>query len=117
MADPGQSPLEIAELLKAESDRLLHIDPREALSVAERIGDLDPGACNTPVRALGQLAEADALRQLGRYGDALTAYEHAAAAYTELDDEVGWARTRVGAALTWRYTGATSSNLADIETR
>jgi CHAT domain-containing protein/tetratricopeptide (TPR) repeat protein len=111
----GRSPAEIAEELKAESDRLLHVDPPRALNVAEQIGAVADQAADERIRALGQLAEADALRTLGRYQDALAAYSRAARLYQGLADEVGWARTRIGATLTWRYTGVSNDDLASID--
>ncbi|MBV9581417.1 MAG: CHAT domain-containing protein [Chloroflexi bacterium] len=111
----GRSPAEIAEELKAESDRLLHVDPPQALRVAEQIGGLADLAADERLRALGQLAEADALRKLGRYQDAIAAYGRAATLYQALEDEVGWARTRIGAAVTWRYTGVTNDELRSID--
>jgi CHAT domain-containing protein len=106
---------DIAEQLKAEADRLLHVDPPQALVVAEQITSLGDRAADTSVRALGDLAVADALRKLGRYRDALQAYGRAADTYLELGDEVGWARTRIGAAITWRYTGVSPDELAGID--
>jgi tetratricopeptide (TPR) repeat protein len=111
----GRSPAEVAEQLKAESDRLLHVDPPRALRVAEQIGVLADQSTDEWIRALGQLAEADALRTLGRYQDALSRYARAATLYQTLGDDVGWARTRIGATLTWRYTGVSNDDLASIE--
>jgi tetratricopeptide (TPR) repeat protein len=111
----GRATKDLAEELKAESDRLLHVDPPRALRVAEEIGRLGDQASDPSVRALGDLAVADALRKLGRYRDALSAYGHAADVYRDLDDEVGWARTRIGAAITWRYTGVSAEELEGID--
>jgi tetratricopeptide (TPR) repeat protein len=52
---------------------------------------------------------------MGHYGEALEVYERAADAYRALGDETGWARTRIGAAVTWRYTGVALNGLAEIE--
>src|SRR5579859_83244 len=67
----------------------------------ERLGVLidDPGIC-----ALGAMAAADALRDQGRYPEALREYDRAGALYRAVQDEVGWARTRLGAACTRAYT-------------
>jgi CHAT domain-containing protein len=111
----GRSVAQVADQLKAESDRLLHVDPPEALRVAEQIGSLGEQVSNPSVRALGDLAVGDALRKLGRYRDALEAYGRAAETYLALDDEVGWARTRIGATVTWRYTGVTPDELDGIQ--
>jgi len=111
----GRTATELAEELKAESDRQLHLDPDQALRVADLIGELGDLADDSGVRALGELAVADALRLLGRYAEALEAYARAAARYRDSDDEVGWARSRIGAAVTWRYTGIAPDSLAEID--
>jgi CHAT domain-containing protein len=101
-----------AEALKAEAERQLNVDSVQSLSTAEAICVLsdEPG-----IVGLGQLARADALRELGRYAEAAQAYENAAQLFRTADDEVGWARTRIGAILTARYTGDHASILADID--
>jgi tetratricopeptide (TPR) repeat protein len=106
----GRPAAEIADALKAEADELLHVDPARSLAVAERIRDLGDGS-----RALAELAVADAQRELGRYADAAAAYARAAELYSRAGDEVGWARSRIGATLTWRYTGVTADQLAEID--
>jgi CHAT domain-containing protein/tetratricopeptide (TPR) repeat protein len=107
---------DVAEQLKAESDRLLHVDPHQALRVAEQLGSLAESGRDLGVRALGDLAVGDAQRKLGRYREALAAYARAADVYLALGDEVGWARTRIGASITWRYTGVGADELASIDT-
>jgi CHAT domain-containing protein len=111
----GRAAAELAEQLKAESDRLLHVNPRQSLVVAEDIAELAKRAGLPSLDGLGQLAVGDALRELGRYREALSAYARAAEVYATLNDDVGWARSRIGATLTWRYTGVTAENLAEID--
>src|SRR5229473_1607470 len=102
----------LADRLKAEAERLLHIDSARSLEIAEEICRLEPDGS---VRALGLMARADALRELGRYVQATEAYQAAADMYREAGDEVGWARTRIGATVTARYTGTQAQVLVDLD--
>lgn len=101
-----------ADRLKAEAERLLHIDSARSLEIAEEICRLEPDGS---VRALGLMARADALRELGRYVEATAAYQAAADVYRQAGDDVGWARTRIGATATARYTGTQGQVLLDLE--
>src|ERR1700716_2652167 len=101
-----------ADRLKAEAERLLHIDSARSLEIAEEICRLEPDG---RVRALGLMARADALRELGRYVEATAAYQAAADVYRQGGDDVGWARTRIGATVTARYTGSQAQVLVDLE--
>jgi len=100
-----------ADRLKAEAERLLHVDSERSLEIAEEICRLEPDGS---VRALGLLARADALRELGRYVEATEAYQAAADVYRRAGDDVGWARTRIGATVTARYTGTQAQVLVDL---
>src|SRR6266849_1167504 len=102
----------LADRLKAEAERLLHVDSERSLEIAEEICRLEPGGS---VRALGLMARADALRELGRYVEATVAYHAAADVYRRAGDDVGWARTRIGATVTARYTGTQAQVLVDLE--
>src|SRR5713226_7273078 len=101
-----------ADRLKAEAERLLHVDVERSLEIAEEICRLEPDGS---VRGLGLMARADALRVLGRYAEATRAYQAAADTYQAAGDEVGWARTRIGATVTARYTGTQAQVLVDLE--
>src|SRR5258708_3063034 len=101
-----------ADRLKAEAERLLHIDSVRSLEIAEEICRLEPDGS---VRALGLMARADALRELGRYVEATAAYQAAADVYRQAGDDVGWARTRIGATATARYTATQGHVLLDLE--
>src|SRR5438270_10408681 len=74
----GTAPLALANELKEEADQQLHLDPQRALHIAEQIGQLGGLADEPTVTALGHLAVADALRLLGRFGEALDGYSRAA---------------------------------------
>jgi tetratricopeptide (TPR) repeat protein len=111
----GADPRQLADALKAEAERQNFIVPRRALPIAariERLGDLvhDPG-----ISALGALARADALRDQGRYPDALREYDRAGSLYLSVQDDVGWARTRLGSASTRAYTVELGPALEEAE--
>ena len=101
-----------ADRLKAEAERLLHVDSERSLEIAEAICRLEPDGS---VRALGLMARADALRVLGRYVEATAAYQAAADVYRRAGDDIGWARTRIGATATARYTGSQGQALEELE--
>jgi CHAT domain-containing protein len=108
-------PRQLADALKAEAERHNFIVPRRAMPVAaaiERIGAIvdDPG-----IAALGAMTAADALREQGRYPDALREYDRAGALYLSVLDDVGWARTRLGAAYTRIYTVELGPALEEAE--
>jgi CHAT domain-containing protein len=114
LSEGPQAVRQLADELKAESDRLLHVDPKGALRTAERISELAESVQDSRIRALAELAVGDALRMLGRFGEALAAYARSADLYLESNDEIGWARTRIGASVTWRYTGVGPAGLEEI---
>src|SRR5258708_37179114 len=91
-----------ADRLKAEAERLLHIDSARSLEIAEEICRLEPDGS---VRALGLMARADALRELGRYVEPTPACQAAADVYRQAGDGVRWARPRIGATATAPDTG------------
>jgi CHAT domain-containing protein len=82
--------------LKAESERLYYANPGLALTAAEALIQGAALAARPEHGAMGLMARADALRILGRYPDSLADFEAAAQAFRALNDEVGWARTRIG---------------------
>ena len=57
------------------------------------IGDLTH---NTYCHALGLMARGDALRRLDRDQDAVPFFDAAGEEFLAMQDEVGWARTRIG---------------------
>ncbi len=93
-------PDELLPRLKAEAERFFAIDTHAALRLAEALIVAADLAGRPRHGALGLLARADALRNLGRYQEALDLYEAARRVFRQLGDEVGWARTYTG----WVYT-------------
>ena len=86
----------LLKALKAESERLWHVDPGLSLRAAEVLIQGAALAGRPDHGALGLMARADAMRLLGQYPQSLPVFEAAAQAFIALDDEVGWARTRIG---------------------
>ncbi len=112
---PTIDAIALADELKVAAERRLHVRPRRAQLIADVIGEVGVVAGNASIEALGRLADADALRELGRYTDALAAYDAAAELYLKAGDEVGWARTRIGFAGTCTYTGQVREALAGAD--
>jgi CHAT domain-containing protein len=104
--------LERAHELKDEAERLLNVDATRSLQVADEICGLSD---EPAVQAIGLLARADAFGVLGRHADAAHAYDNASALFSTSGDEVGWARTRIGATFNARYTGADGELLREID--
>ncbi|HEY3082133.1 MAG TPA: CHAT domain-containing tetratricopeptide repeat protein [Chloroflexota bacterium] len=106
---------ELLGRLKAESERLRTVDTPAMLRLAEALvqGATLVGA---PVHlALGAMAMADALRDLGRYVESIARYDEAAARFVELGDEVGWARTRGGWVWSMHHLGRAEEALPDAD--
>lgn len=93
----------VASVLHAEVERLILIVPGRVTCIAAALGQLGRLAEQPAIEALGAMTGADALRELGRYPDALREYDRAGDLYLSAGDEIGWARTRIGAAATRRY--------------
>lgn len=103
----------VANALKAESERQLPLLPARAQAIAALIGEVAAITGREDLAALGKMATADALRDQGQYVAALAAYDEAGSLYAALGDDVGWARTRIGAAGARCYTGELDAALRD----
>ncbi|MBV9895206.1 MAG: CHAT domain-containing protein [Chloroflexi bacterium] len=104
--------IKLAAQLKAEAERQLNVNSEQSLAIADQIFNL---GTEEGIRALGTLARADALRELGRYAEAALAYADAASLFRSAGDDVGWARTRIGATFNARYAGDHAQILADVD--
>jgi CHAT domain-containing protein len=102
-------------LLKEESERLLTIDPRAALRLARGLVFAAELADESEHLAIGLLATGDALRVLGRCPESLDSFDAAATAFLGRDDEIGWARSRIGRLFTLGLLGRAADGLADAE--
>ena len=107
LADPSRisevsSPLpaalaqEIVTTLKQEADRHWLIDPHRSLQLAACIVQIGQARRDLAQIGLGLMARGDALRQLGQAREAWDTLDEAGRAFRAADDEVGWARTRIG---------------------
>src|SRR5215467_12388939 len=84
------------DTLKAEADRHWWIDPRRSVEIGEEI--LRIATANECIRhvALGKMVCGDGLKYIGRNQEAWQMLDEAGKLFLQADDEVGWARTRIG---------------------
>lgn len=101
--------------LKDESERHLGIAPRTALVLARDLAFAAGLAGNAYHQALGVMAEADALRVLGAYGESVASYDAAGQAFLEQGHEVGWARTRIGWIISMHRLGRSAEALGAFD--
>jgi CHAT domain-containing protein/tetratricopeptide (TPR) repeat protein len=111
----GSDACQVAETLKVEADRQLFILPRRCLPLAHAIELIGAGADRPAIQALGAMTAADALREQGHYSKALRSYDRASVLYGSAGDDVGWARTRLGAAYTRAATVELGPALEEAE--
>jgi CHAT domain-containing protein/tetratricopeptide (TPR) repeat protein len=105
----------VADILKAEAERHNFIVPGRSMPTASAIEALGMLVDDASLVGLGAMTAADALREQGRYPEALREYDRAADQYLSAADEVGWARTRLGAAATRAYTVELGPALLEAE--
>ncbi len=87
---------QVIDLLKRQADQQWTYNPSLSFRLAGYlvlIGDL---VNHKSYRALGLMARGDALRRLDKNQEALPFFDAAGEEFLEADDEVGWARTRIG---------------------
>jgi CHAT domain-containing protein len=87
---------QVVERLKQEADRHWGIDPHRSLEYANRIMEIGRARGDQRQIALGIMARGDALKFLGRTAEAWEALNQAGEIFQAAEDEVGWARTRIG---------------------
>lgn len=87
---------EVVERLKQEADKQWFIKPQLSLEFAERIIVIGQAQEDAQQIALGFMAKGDALKFLGRIREAWNALDQAGNIFQTANDEVGWARTRIG---------------------
>ncbi|MBE0689281.1 MAG: hypothetical protein IH587_04060, partial [Anaerolineae bacterium] len=93
---PGELANWLAERLKAEADRHWWIDPRASLCFAAANMQMGEALRQPAITALGTMSRGDALKLLNRRADAWATLERAGELYLSTNDEIGWARTRIG---------------------
>jgi len=103
----------LVDLIKREADRQWNKDAEVSFILAGyllAIGDL---VHSKAYHALGLMARGDALRRMDRDQDALPFFDAAGEEFLEVDDEVGWARTRIGRVSACLQLNRTSEALRD----
>src|SRR5256885_13374128 len=103
----------LVELIKREADRQWNKDADVSFTLAGyllAIGDL---VHSKAYHGLGLMARGDALRRMDRDQDALPFFDAAGEEFLEVDDEVGWARTRIGRVSACLQLNRTSEALRD----
>lgn len=86
----------IAQQLKAEADRNWVIDPNRSLALADAIVAIGQHSHSPDIVALGMMARGDAVKLLGRLEEAWDTLGRAGELFSEIGDEIGWGRTRIG---------------------
>jgi CHAT domain-containing protein len=105
----------LLRLLKDESERYRYIDTSAALRLAEALIDGGRLAGRPEHEALGLMAKADALRQIGQYPQSLQLFDEAAQSFLAQGNEVGWARTRIGWLISMHRLGRAAEALPVVE--
>jgi CHAT domain-containing protein len=86
----------LVDWLKAEADRHWQIDANRSLELADMIIQIGTARQDAGQIALGKMARGDALKFLGKFDEAWEILGEAGTLFLSADDEVGWARTRIG---------------------
>ncbi len=101
--------------LKKEADRCWNTDAPLSLVLSGHLLLVANLAHNTYYHALGLMARGDALRRLDRNLEALPFFDAAGEEFMANDDEVGWARTRIGRVSACLQLNRTTEALNDAE--
>src|SRR6266566_3274651 len=88
--------VQLVELIKREADRQWNKDGRISFILSGYLLFTGTMARSKSHHALGLMARGDALRRMDRNQEALPFFDAAGAEFLEIEDEVGWARTRIG---------------------
>lgn len=112
---PDAIAAEVVERLKREADRHWAINPNRSLELADRIMAVGRARGDARQTALGLMAQGDALKFLGRMKDAWEMLEQAGDMFQAANDEVGWARTRIGRLYLSPQLDYVSTALVDAE--
>src|SRR5215208_996880 len=112
---PDEVATVVVERLKQEADRYWYIDYHRSLELADRIMAIGEQRGDMGQTALGLMARGDALKLFGRSVEAWEALDKAGRLFQTIDDEVGWARTRVGRVYLSTMLNCVAEALADAE--
>lgn len=86
----------LVDLLKREADQQWRANPDTSFMLAGYLMAIGDWSGQKSYHALGLMARGDALRRMDRDEDALPFLDAAGEEYLSLNDEIGWARTRIG---------------------
>lgn len=111
----GQAADALVRYLKSEADRHWSINANRSLELADLILRIGQARGNTCQMALGTMARGDALKLLGRTAEAWDTLGRAGELFLRCEDEVGWARTRIGRLLICVDLNRVVQALADAE--
>src|SRR6266478_2255402 len=103
----------VVELIKREADRQWNKDGRISFILSGYLLLIGTMTRNKFYHALGLMARGDALRRMDRNQEALPFFDAAGAEFLEIEDEVGWARTRIGRVSACLQLNRTSEALRD----
>jgi CHAT domain-containing protein len=112
---PDEIAIAVIERLKQEADRHWFISPNRSLELATRIVAIGQARADVHQTALGLMAQGDALKFLGRYREAWKTLDQAGKMFESVEDEVGWARTRIGRLYLGLKLNCAADTLADVE--
>lgn len=101
--------------LKKEADRCWNTNAPLSLLLSGHLLLVANLAHNTYYHALGLMARGDALRRMDRNLEALPFFDAAGEEFMANDDEVGWARTRIGRVSACLQLNRTTEALDDAE--
>ncbi len=105
----------LIEHLKSEADRHWRIDPTVSLCYAHALITIGELTQTPATAALGLMAKGDALRYLDQIEEAWEMLGQAGELYRSVDDQVGWARTRIGRLGICTETNQVATALEDAE--
>ena len=105
----------VVEQLKKEVDRFWYIDPNRSLKIADLIISIGEQRHDFRQIALGTMARGDTLKLLGQVREAWDTLDKAGQHYLKVDDEVGWARTRIGKLAICTHVKQVDKALVDAE--
>ena len=105
----------VIDRLKQEADRNWSINYHRSLELADRIVAIGGQRGDTRQTALGLMARGDALKLLGRTTEAWEALDEAGRLFQTIEDEIGWARTRIGRLHLSTMLNRVADALADAE--
>ncbi|HJT57528.1 MAG TPA: CHAT domain-containing protein, partial [Ktedonobacteraceae bacterium] len=105
----------IGNLIKDEALRQQNISPLISLKLGELLIFFGEYVQHAPSHALGLIAKGDAFRCMGQHQLALEYLDEAAQEFLWLEDEIGWARTRIGWISSAAWLGRTGEALQEAD--